>query len=51
MKDIFAVHVARATLRVPVNYDVTYQTIQGSTDYFYCETWKIGHHGREFNLW
>ena len=36
---------------MPINYDVTYQTIQGSTDSFYCETWKISHHGREFNLW
>ena len=39
------------TLRVPVNYDVACQTIQSSADSFYCGTWKICHHGREFNLW
>ena len=25
--------------------------IQGSADSFYCRTWKLCHHGREFNLW
>ena len=43
-------HFSPCTLRVPVNYDVTYQTIQGSADSFYHGTWKICHHGREFNL-
>ena len=39
------------TLRVPFDYDVACQTIQGSADSFYRGTWKICHHGREFNLW
>ena len=27
-----------------VNYDITYQTIHGSADSFYNETWKLWHH-------
>ena len=43
-------HFSPCALRVPVDYDVTYQTIPGSTNSFFCGTWKICHHRREFNL-